>query len=165
MGQQYLETLTDISLRGRFSDVASFLVESGSGGYVAAIPPRALCEDLLAYPHAPGTFPVVEAITQTPLVRPDGTVFATPGFDPATRMIYVPPPGFVLRPIPESPSTEEIEAAKAVLLDVLVDFRFESAADRTNFIGFEMTPIIRPQVDVVPMAAIDSRSPGLARVC
>ena len=160
LGQPYLEPLNEISIRGRLTDVADFLVESGKGGYVATIPPRALCEDILAYPHATGTFPVVEAITQTPLVRPDGTVFATPGFDPATRMIYVPPRGFVLPPIPDSPTPGEIEAAKALLLDVLVDFPFEGSADRTNFLGFCITPLIRPQVDVVPMAAIDSPVAG-----
>jgi hypothetical protein len=160
MGQPYLEQLNDISLRGRLSDVADFLVESGKGGYVAAIPPRALCEDLLSYPHATGTFPVVEAITRAPLVRPDGTIFATPGYDSATLMIYDPPPGFVLPRISASPGTEEIAAAKAMLLDMLVDFPFDGGADRTNFIGFCLTPLIRPLVDVVPMAAIDSPVAG-----
>lgn len=159
-GEPYLETLTEISMRGRLTDVADFVAESATGACTAAIPPRALCEDLVAYPHSPGTFPILEAITRTPVVRPDGSIFATPGYDSATRMIYVPPPGFLLPPIPDSPTKAEIEAAKEKLLDVLVDFQFESSADRANFIAFEMTPLVRPLVDVVPMAAIDSPVAG-----
>ena len=159
-GEPYMETLTEISMRGRLTDVADFVAESATGACVAVIPLRALCEDLLAYPHAPGTFPVVEAITRTPVVRADGTICTMPGYDPATRMIYLPPPGFVLPPIPENPSEAEVSAAKERLLDVLVDFQFESSADRANFIAFEMTPLIRPLVDVVPMAAIDSPVAG-----
>ncbi len=159
LGAPYLEPFTEMSLRGRLSDVANFFLESNSGN-TATFPPRALCEEILSYPHPAGTFPVVEAITRSPVVRADGTIFATPGFDPITHMIYVPPPGFELPGIPENPSVGEIEAAKAVLLDVVQDFPFESAADRTNFFAFKMTPLIRQLVDVAPMAVIDSPAAG-----
>ena len=162
-GEPFLKVFTDLSIRGRLSDVAMFFAETANGVQVATFPPRALCEDILSYAHAPGTFPVVEAIARSPMIRADGTIFATPGFDPATRMIYCPPPGFVLPFIPEKPTTEEVQAAKTRLLEIVADFLFEEIADRTNFIGFWLTPLIRALVDVVPMAVFDSPVSGAGK--
>jgi hypothetical protein len=159
MQEPFLETLDEKSLRGRLADVASFY-EEVKNGERNAFPPRALCEDILAYDHAPNTFPVVEAITRSPIVRADGSIFSSPGFDPITHVILTPPPGFVLPPIPVNPTKEEVEAAKELLLDLVVDFLFEDGADRANFFGFCITTLIRQQVDVVPMCVFDSPVPG-----
>jgi hypothetical protein len=163
MKEPFLETLDEKSLRGRLADVASFFEASKSGDQFSAFPPRALCEDILAYDHAPNTFPVVEAITRSPIVRPDGSIFSSPGFDPTTHVILCPPPGFVLPPIPLTPTKEEVEAAKQFLLDLVGDFMFEDSSDRTNFLGFCITTLIRQQVDVVPMCVFDSPTPGAGK--
>jgi hypothetical protein len=163
MNEPFLEVFDERSLRGRLADVASFYEELKNGDQRSAFPPRVLCEDILAYDHPPNTFPVVEAITRSPIVRADGSIFASPGFDPATHLILSPPPGFELPPIPVCPTTEEVEAAKQLLLDLVVDFLFEDGADRTNFLGFCITTLIRQQVDVVPMCVFDSPTPGAGK--
>ncbi|MGE5644152.1 MAG: hypothetical protein ACM336_00030 [Acidobacteriota bacterium] len=159
-GEPFLEILTWASMRSRLADVALFYRE-GPKGPEGVFPPRPLCEDLLAYDYAPGTFPVVEAIARTPIVRADGTIHGTPGYDRATRMIYVPPAGFLLPPVPERPTEQDLQGAKHRLLDVVTDFPFEDpVADRANFIGFCITPLVRQLVDVVPMCVFDSPVSG-----
>jgi hypothetical protein len=163
MNEPFLETLDDKSLRGRLADVASFYAEVNGGDQVSAFPPRAVCEDILAYDHAPHTFPVVEAITRSPIVRADGSIFSSPGFDPISHVILCPPTGFELPPIPLEPTQAEIEAAKQILLDLVGDFMFEDSADRTNFFGFCISTLVRQQVDVVPMCVFDSPTPGAGK--
>jgi hypothetical protein len=163
MNEPFLETFDENSLRGRLADVASFYEERKNGDQFSAFPPRALCEDILAYDHAPNTFPVVEAISRSPIVRPDGSIFSSPGYDPTTHVILCPPPGFALPPIPLTPTKEEVEAAKRLLLDLVGDFLFEGSADKTNFLGFCITTLIRQQVDVVPMCVFDSPTPGAGK--
>jgi len=47
--EPFLEAFDEKSLRGRLADVALFYAESDNGGMVSVFPPRALCEDILAY--------------------------------------------------------------------------------------------------------------------
>lgn len=115
------------------------------------------------YIHTPNTFPVVDAITRSPIVRADGSIFSSPGFDPTTHVILCPPAGFELPPIPVNPNKEEVETAKELLLDLVGDFLFEDGADRTNFFGFCITTLMRQQVDVVPMCVFDSPTPGAGK--
>ena len=71
----------------------------------------------------------------------------TPGLDP-TGVYYDEPPALRdLRPDPQ--------CARDVLEDLVVDFPFRSQADRENFFGLLLTPIVRPMIDGnVPMHLI-----------
>ena len=162
-GEPFLEVLDERSLRGLLADAASFYGETSNGFQYSTFPPRALSEDILAYDHASGTFPVVEAITRSPIVRRDGTILSSPGFDPLSQVILCPPPGFELPPIPMDPTKAEIAAASERLLDLVIDFPFEDSADRTNFLGFCITPLMRQQMDVAPMCIFDSPTPGAGK--
>jgi len=158
--QPFVDALNWISMRSMLSDAASFYKSEGGAGI---FPPRPLAEDLCACNHAEGTFPALDGIVGAPVVRPDGTVCVTPGYDQRSRMIYAPPPGFVLPAVPTSPTAEQIAVAKNVLQDVTADFQFETRADETNFFAFMLTPLIRQLVDVVPLAAVDSPTSGAGK--
>lgn len=159
-GQPFIEALNWISMRSMLADAALFYKSEGGTGI---FPPRPLAEDLCVCDHAQGAFPALDGIVGAPVVRPDGTICVTPGYDEQSRTIYAPPPSFVLPAVPPSPTAEQIALAKNVLLEVTVDFQFETRADETNFFAFLLTPLIRQLVDVVPLAAVDSPTSGAGK--
>jgi len=104
--------------------------------------------------------PVLHRIISTPVLRPDGTLLQTPGYDPAT--------GFLLAgrthldPVPDQPTPEQVAEAREFLLNVFLrDFPWRSDADRANYLGLLATPIIRPFTRALsPFAVIDATMPG-----
>ncbi|MGC4050641.1 MAG: hypothetical protein QM757_14795 [Paludibaculum sp.] len=60
-------------------------------------------------------FPALEAVTETPVLRPDGTVHQAPGYDPATRLLHVPGRGLVVPEIADHPGADELAAAVALV--------------------------------------------------
>jgi hypothetical protein len=97
-----------------------------------------------------------------PVLRPDGTLLTTPGYDPATRLIYRPAPGFTLPPISERPTAREMERAIALLThELLADFPFVDAPSRANGLAALMSPPLRPATDgQVPLGVLDKPTMG-----
>jgi len=56
--------------------------------------------------------PAVVCVTLSAYGR-DGARSSEPGYDPATGLLYLPAEGFDLPPVPDAPSTAEVEAALA----------------------------------------------------
>ena len=81
---------------------------------VATAPPKDLAKDILALGE--WTFPPLEGIIQPPTLRPDGSVFSDPGYDPITRLYYIKPPNLFVPPIPENPTQEDIKDAVSLIL-------------------------------------------------
>lgn len=108
-------------------------------------------------------FPPLEAVTEIPTLRGDGTIVATPGYDPATALVYE-PDAVIVPTISESPTEAEVVAAVGLLDDVLADFPFEDDADRANTIGYMLTPLARPALGCpTPLALIDANQPGAGK--
>ncbi|QMU78894.1 hypothetical protein GXW83_27515 [Streptacidiphilus sp. PB12-B1b] len=82
-------------------------------------------------------------VTHTPILRPDGTVLETPGYDDATGLLYLPTGDLRVPQIPFEPTREEIETAVRLILEPVADFPFVSERHRTNWVGAMMTPILR----------------------
>ncbi len=49
-------------------------------------PPKEIAESILALNPSEWQFPSLEAIIETPVIRPDGSILDTPGYDQATRL-------------------------------------------------------------------------------
>lgn len=90
--------------------------------------------------EAQGAWPGIrhlEAIVETPVLRPDGTVLAAPGYDERS--------GLLLRPncrvghIPERPTQEEAAHACSVLLEPVIDFPFLDPAHRAAWLAAPLT--------------------------
>jgi hypothetical protein len=96
-------------------------------------------KDLVAAVHGAGVWPgmrTLKGIIETPLMRPDGSILQTPGYDPATGYLYA--PGAARFPlIPTAPTRDDARAALAELSAVFVDF-----------------PYIDDPSSVVPIAAL-----------
>ena len=100
-------------------------------------------------------------VTNVPVLRPDGTVLDSPGYDTGSG-IYYHPAGETPR-VSERPAQEDAKKAAEWLLDMLCDFPFENDSDRTNYIGLLLTFVIRELCGCVPFALIDAPSAGTGK--
>jgi hypothetical protein len=159
--QPFLERLDWLSVRSVMADAADFYTKEGGP---AAFPPRAVAEDFLACGLPPDDgLPEVLAVTSLPIVRPDGSIRTEHGYDFATQLIYHSPDGFRLPLVPEKPSEVDVAKAKEVLLDLIINFQFAEEADKTNFLAFLLTPVVRHLVDVVPLCMVDAPTSGAGK--
>jgi hypothetical protein len=53
---------------------------------------QSACEAARLGEHAPN-LKNLHGVTHTPMLRPDGTILSTPGYDTATGFLYLPRPG------------------------------------------------------------------------
>ncbi|MGW5642216.1 hypothetical protein ACWEV3_11020 [Saccharopolyspora sp. NPDC003752] len=104
--------------------------------------------------------PVLRRIISTPVLRPDGTLLQRPGYDPATGFLLA--TRAHLDPVPERPTAEQVEESRQFLLErFLRDFPWRTPADRANYLGLLVTPIIRPFTRALsPFGVIDATMPG-----
>jgi hypothetical protein len=109
-------------------------------------------------------FSPLDRISRAPFARPDGTIVTTPGYDEQTRTILLADPVFEGLTVPESPSPEEISAARELVLsEWLGDFPLEGDPDRANVLGLIVTPAIRGMVPKVPLAVVDGLQMGVGK--
>jgi hypothetical protein len=125
-------------------------------------PPQVVANTLLALTKWP--FPPLVGITEIPVLRPSGTILDATGYDPETRLLYLPAKGLVVPPIQVAPTSADVEGAVALILELLVDFPFSDKASHTNAIALLLTPMLRPAIDgCVPLALVDSPRMGTGK--
>lgn len=152
-----IEPATAAIVRSRLARVADCF--RGGKRPVPVAPPKELVDDILAVGSWP--FPTLEAVTEVPVLRADGSVLAQPGYDARTRLVYEPRRGLKLPRIPDAPTAAETRAATDVLLDIVADFPFVNDASKHNGLGLLITPIVRPAIPgQVPLALIDKPKRG-----
>jgi len=101
------------------------------------------------------------AVTSTPTVRADGSILATPGYDPATRMLYLPEPGLKVPAVSDAPTSAEVEAAADLLRKIVAEFPFVEDYHRANWFGALFTPAMRAVLPPpYPQFIMDAPAPG-----
>jgi hypothetical protein len=109
-------------------------------------------------------FATLERLAHAPFVRPDGSIVTEPGYDEATRTILMPDEVFAGIEVPESPSADEIQAARDLILtEWLGDFPLDGEADLANLLALVVTPAIRGMVPRAPMAVVDGLQMGVGK--
>lgn len=139
------------SLKEQLSRVAVFTSGSDDDGEPRPVNvPHDVALALLARTrdeYGPGA-PVVDVMTDVPLVAADGTIVSEPGFWPEHGIYYVPAPELADLKIPERghvEGPEELDAAKDFLLnDWFGEFGFQDEASRTNAIAALLTVFVSP---------------------
>lgn len=79
--------------------------------------------------HRRGAWPGLRPLTgviDAPVLRRDGSMLATPGYDPGTGLFFA--PRVTLPPIPERPTPDQGSAAMARLVEMLDEFPFDRAS-------------------------------------
>lgn len=83
-------------------------------------------------------------ITHTPILRLDGSILDTPGYDDETGFLFLPKVGEHFRSVPDNPSASQLLLARKVIEMLVVDFPWVTPSDRANYIGGPLfTPILR----------------------
>jgi hypothetical protein len=148
--------VTESALIGEMARSAMYIKNTKSG-VVDIAPPLIVAKDILSLPSL--QFPPVAGLVETPVVRPDGSIFGREGYDPSTRLFLT--QGFYLK-ILEDPTKKDAETAAAYVMDeVLHDFPFVDSASRANVMGAMLTVLMRPAITGnVPMALFDKPTHG-----
>lgn len=103
----------------------------------------------------------LRSVTTTPTVRHDGTILDTPGYDPDTRMMYLPEPGLNVPTVSDKPTPEEVKAARDFLCQIVAEFPFVEDYHRANWFGALFTPAMRAMLPPpYPQFIIDAPAPG-----
>ncbi len=161
-GRPFIELLDEARLLGLANRIADFVAVDKQGRSHAAAGPHQVLRDVLVRGDWP--YPPLVGLTGCPVVRPDGGIVTTPGYDPITRLVYVPQGGLVMPPVALEPRPEEVTAAVELIDELLIDFPFDGPASRANMIALLLLPLLRPAVDgPVPLALIDATSFGTGK--
>lgn len=125
--------------------------------FVIVDPPKKVASIILSR-DGEWKFSPLAGLTTTQTLRPDGTIFGAPGYDPVTRMLLLAPPG--LPPIPDEPSPGDAEAALALLKELLKEFPFADRESRAVGLSGLITPVVRGAMNVAPLHGIGAPTAG-----
>jgi hypothetical protein len=161
-GIPFIETVDKVRLRSRLTDVAAFFAVNKEGACIGTNPPLYLAENILA--QGAWDFPPLVGIARTPILRHDGTICTTPGYDPESRVIYCPDAGLAVPEIPERPTADQMRAAVDLLIDLIAEFPFADAASHANAPAILLTLLMRPVISGhVPLAIVDAPVQGTGK--
>ncbi len=157
LGTPKVITLSEATIGCRLTRCASFFeVKRDKAGEEIAVdchPPNWLIRAIAATKEYPGVRPLV-AVSECPFPRPDGTIVDTPGYDPATGIMYRPSIDFP--PIPAEPTRDDAIAAAERLREPVRQFPFETENDWAVYLSALLTEVARP--------AIPGPVPGVALI-
>ena len=157
-GQPKLRRVRRDELRYVAARVGNWKVKQGKK-LVPAVPPTPVMDDMLAAPES--HLPVLERILATPVFASDGRLIATPGYDAASGILYAPPRDFVLPPLPPNPTGAEVQAALAVIEDIIQDFGFVDQSDHAHILSLFFLPLVRELIPgPTPLHLIKKPAPG-----
>lgn len=161
-GHPSIEILKETGVKHYLTQAADFIRQDKEVTNVS--PPKVLAQNILAAPDLP--FPPLRGIVEVPVLRPDGSILADPGYDPATKLYYHPLPGPALDPIiSASPDQQDaVNSVNFILYELLPDFPFVDEASRANTLAALLTPIVRHViVGPVPMGLFDAPQAGTGK--
>ena len=158
-GRPIIEEIHESILLYEMARSANYVVyNEARESYVPTYPPLAVARHILA--QGKWNFPPLRGVTEVPVIREDGTILDQPGYDPVSRLIYLPDPTLVIPTIPASPSRQEAEQARDFAWQYIAEFPYESRADAANAFGLLLSVVIRTLVNSVPMAVVDATKQG-----
>ncbi|QEL17632.1 hypothetical protein [Limnoglobus roseus] len=161
-----LEPLTDSALKGVMARTARWYeVRTGGQGveHVDASPPMEVVKDVATLPH--WAVPKLRAVVEAPVFLPDGTLALAPGYHPAGQLWYAPAGGLAIPPVPVHPTTADIAAARALILDDLLgDFPFADAAGRAHAVAVLVVAFARHLIaGPTPLHLVDAPTEGTGK--
>ncbi|ONH55583.1 hypothetical protein CcI49_28490 [Frankia sp. CcI49] len=112
-----------------------------------AVPSTRVLAAVLSGRYWPGVRPL-QGIVGSPVLRPNGTLVQSAGYDAETGLFYA--PKVEIPWVSARPDRDEMEAARRFLLvNFLGGFPWVSDSDRANYIGLLATGILRPYIRTV----------------
>lgn len=101
----------------------------------------------------------LDAVISAPLVRLDGTVLMTPGYDTVSHLFY--DPGAETPPaVPVVPTADEIDQALEAIMEPFTLFPYAGVLDRSVLLAALLSAVERPVLPTCPGIAIDAPAQG-----
>ena len=139
-GSPTIQVLPAANLRERMTRVARFTKINAKGNEVPSHPAAWLVSAVDARGDWPGIHPLT-AISDAPVLRPDGTIWQIPGYDSATGVLFESNQTFP--PVPEHPTIDHARRALGELLEVVCDFPFAAPEHKAVWLAALLTPAAR----------------------
>lgn len=159
-----LREVRDTRLRGILATIMDFFeIHTGLDGEemeTQVTPPFDLVQEVGSRHDIP--LEGCHGIIRCPIMRGDGTILTTEGYDPTSKLYYSPVKGQVIPEIPENPTKEQVDAALEVLDEIFIDFPFDCQASKDNALAFLLTPVLRPLIDgCIPLCLVNKPQAGV----
>lgn len=162
-GAPRIRPVPQARLRELLSIHCVYLAWDKSGKRREVSPPHDIVTGVLARGAWPGVRPL-EGICYWPVVRPDGSIFEGPGYDPATRLLCE---SRTALEVPEHPTHEDARAAVRLLSELVCDFPFAQPVHRTAWLAALLTPLARHAFDgptPLTLVAANERGSGKTKL-
>ncbi|MEX0655313.1 MAG: hypothetical protein WD151_14415 [Phycisphaeraceae bacterium] len=130
------------NLRDRITRYAHFTSMDRKGNLAAAHPTDWLVQGIDARGAWPGIRHLM-GVSDVPVLRADGSVWQTPGYDEKTGVLFQPSRDMVFPHVPEQVNEDDADAALHELLEVVCDFRFEDEEHKSAWLAALLTPLAR----------------------
>jgi hypothetical protein len=132
--------------------------KGGDGEWCPCAPPEAIVTAVHARAQWPGLRPLV-GTCEAPTMRRDGSLLLTPGYDPATGLLFV--PGVDVPSVPDRPTQADAQRALAELYEPLAEFPWSAESDRAAVVAALLTVVGRSAIDgPIPGLALDANAPA-----
>lgn len=106
--------------------------------------------------------PVLRGVTETPTLRPDGTVLSADGYDAASGLI-LDTRGVIFPPVPDEPTHGDAVAAMEVLKGVIEGFPFVDDAARSVALSAILTAVCRRAIRTAPLHGFSAPTMGTGK--
>ncbi|MCL4797551.1 MAG: toprim domain-containing protein [Bryobacteraceae bacterium] len=164
LGRPFIADLDETKLRNALAQTADYFELSARGVRKEVPPPIDVSRNIRTLNPALWGFPVLEGVVEAPTLRTDGTILATAGYDPASRLYLVPSPGLDNFEVPDTPTRDHIDVALESIRDILAEFPFVDQASYANAIGALVTSVCRHIISgPVPLALFDATTQGTGK--
>jgi primase-polymerase (primpol)-like protein len=161
-----LQTIGEAELTGALARSANYYrLKKEKDGYaqVPITPPRDVVKDILSFKSEEWPFPPLAGVIQAPMMRPNGTILDTPGYDHETCLYYMPQDANQFSAIADQPTPDEVTKAVAFVQGFIQDFPFEQESDRANALGALLTIVTRQMFRLVPLGVITANKQGTGK--
>lgn len=124
----------------------------------ATAPPQLVASLLATRGGWPGVRHLV-GVTESPMLRPDGSVWQCPGYDHATGYLFA--PSCIYPAVADRPTQTDAQMAAGELAEVFADFPYASDAARAVPLAAILTLLARPAIrGAVPAFLFDASTRG-----
>jgi hypothetical protein len=159
IGRPITEAVNEAILRNHMSQAADFVRTTKTLTTTDVVAPMYIPKDILA--SGTWNFPPLSSVVEIPVLRPDGSILDTRGYDRATGLYYWPKSGLVVPEIPKHPSPQQIRQSLALIEGATGEFPYAGPASRANALALLLTPVIRHAIKgEVPIALLDAPQQG-----
>jgi Domain of unknown function (DUF3854) len=122
--------------------------------------PRRIAETVLSR-AGDGELPELVGIIEAPIMRSDGSILNQPGYDPDTGLFLFSNQKWLK--VPDEPTAQDVEAAKAVLLEPIAQFPFDDKAALSVVLSGMFTALQRKLLPTAPLHALDAPMQGYGK--